>query len=204
MDSNSNIDDVNSLKTLKQVRKRGFAGGDHWCNFTEMNIELLSMNSQSSLFISNAKKHLDSKETHFKVTKKTSKQNKPHKGLCHLKQLVNAPPQPPPPKNKTPPWSQTWRCFPHPTKLAFPRVLRIWKFQHEGWEQLLHRLPWLGFCGWNVSHGCCFEGWKFGGWFSSEKHMLQYEKLTLINNPGDSKWPFYPLVGGHLTFERVT
>ncbi len=22
--------------------------------------------------------------------------------------------------------------------------------------------------------------------------------------PGDSKWPFYPLVGGHLTFERVT
>ena len=22
--------------------------------------------------------------------------------------------------------------------------------------------------------------------------------------PGDSKWPFYPLVGGHLTFKRVT
>ena len=24
-----------------------------------------------------------------------------------------------------------------------------------------------------------------------------------IYTPGDSKWPFYPLVGGHLTFERV-
>ena len=22
--------------------------------------------------------------------------------------------------------------------------------------------------------------------------------------PGDSKWPFYTLVGGHLAFERVT
>ena len=38
MDSNSNIDDVNSLKTLKQVRKRGFVGGRslmqfHWSEY---------------------------------------------------------------------------------------------------------------------------------------------------------------------------
>ena len=24
------------------------------------------------------------------------------------------------------------------------------------------------------------------------------------HKPGDSKWPLYPLVGGHLTFEKVT
>ncbi len=30
-------------------------------------------------------------------------------------------------------------------------------------------------------------------WFVSKKYQ-----------PRDSKWPLYPLVGGHLTFERVT
>ena len=30
------------------------------------------------------------------------------------------------------------------------------------------------------------------------------EWVPFIKIPGDSKWPFYPLVGGHLTFEGVT
>ena len=35
--------------------------------------------------------------------------------------------------------------------------------------------------------------------FSNNIHTYIY-----ICIPGDSKWPFYPLVGGHLTFGRVT
>ena len=67
------------------------------------------------------KKHGDSKETHFKVTKKhpfSSKQNKPHKDLCHLKQLVNAPPfSPPTEKQATPPMgAKTWRKNPPPNQ----------------------------------------------------------------------------------------
>ena len=39
-----------------------------------------------------------------------------------------------------------------------------------------------------------------------ESHKPQTERIILIYNhlPGDSLWPLYPLVGGHLTFEKVT
>ena len=55
-----------------------------------------------------------------------------------------------------------------------------------------------------------------GNWqkshFEKENHVsrvpweeiCQFPRGYIVWLPGDSKWPFYPLVGGHLTFERVT
>ncbi len=39
----------------------------------------------------------------------------------------------------------------------------------------------------------------FGGENSKKNIYWKFHHL-----PGDSKWPFYPLFGGHLTFEGVT
>ena len=153
------------------------------------------------------KKHGDSKETHFKVTKKhpfSSKQNKPHKDLCHLKQLVNAPPfSPPTEKQATPPMgAKTWRKNPPPNQATGqpgPPDLKVptWRLRTT-----LAPPPLVGFFVDGMFRmDVVLKDEHLGGGFSSEKHMLQYENLTLINNPGDSKWPFYPLVGGHLTFE---
>ena len=63
---------------------------------------------------------------------------------------------------------------------------------------------------WNFWIG---KDWFSSAWARDESppctaHQL---KLTLkchwfettLRNPGDSKWPFYPLFGGHLVFERV-
>ena len=54
-----------------------------------------------------------------------------------------------------------------------------------------------------------FFHWTNGWWLFSllERFIRKLnprEKRTGKTNPGDSKWPFYPPVGGHLTFERVT
>ena len=43
-------------------------------------------------------------------------------------------------------------------------------------------------------------------WFLASFKTEHFKKLKTWNLyfPGDSKWPFYPLVGGHLTSKRVT
>ena len=49
-----------------------------------------------------------------------------------------------------------------------------------------------------------------GQWMSVIRVLTQPMAKQFFQNfwedyiPGDSKWPFYPLVGGHLTFETVT
>ena len=202
----SNIDDVNSLKTLKQVRKRGFVGGDHWCNFTEMNIKLLSINTIIIIYFKCNQNTAIQKKHTSKSQKKhpfSSKQNKPHKDLCHLKQLVNAPNHPPPPKNKPHlPWGpKPGGKIPHPTKRSLPPGPPDLKVPTWRLRTTLAPPPLVGFLWMECFAWMLF--WRMNIWgvvFLGE-YMLKYEKLTLINNPGDSKWPFYPLVGGHLTFE---
>ena len=94
--------------------------------------------------------------------------------------------------------AKTWRKIPPPNQATGqpgPPDLKVptWRLRTT-----LAPPPLVGFF---VRMDVVLKDEHLGGGFSSEKHMLQYENLTLINNPGDSKWPFYPLVGGHLTFE---
>ena len=45
-----------------------------------------------------------------------------------------------------------------------------------------------------------FRPGKLGLWMGSKGDGIN----GLFHLPGDSKWPFHPLIGGHLTFERFT
>ena len=82
-------------------------------------------------------------------------------------------------------------------------------------KRLWHLLYWSNvwipeFTGWCILMGCLFLSLRVGFFHRDFSIWQRLETRVTIwtlgktHVPGGSKWPFYPLVGGHLTFERVT
>ena len=53
------------------------------------------------------------------------------------------------------------------------------------------------------TRSCCFETYEIRRWFGKGV-CFRSKRGGYSWLPGDSKWPFYPLFGGHLAFEKVT